>query len=180
MWILLVAATVLSCACANTAHNLPRIQAGPAQPAQAISKGANAANGSLKPFMSERALRSALAEVGRLREVHRKKDLKKWKKACLEWSKSSSQPIDCSKGMLLETLTVAGAAVGTDEDTNRQHDGIDEGGLVKKRAIFLWCFGADGCSRSTHQARSSPRLTWPISGRKTRKTTTATIGTTSW
>ena len=137
MRILVVAATVLSCACANTAHNLPRIQGAPAQPAQAISKPANSANGSLKSFKSERALRSALGDVRRLREVHRKKDLERRKKECLEWSKSLPEPIDCSKGLVEETITVSAAAGRSDEDTNRQHEGIDEGGLVKKVGDLL-------------------------------------------
>jgi hypothetical protein len=137
MRILLIAATALSCACANTAHNLPRVHGTPAQTAPAKSKGANAANGSLKSFKSERALRNALSEVRRLREVHRQKERERQKKDCLEWSKSLPQPIDCSKGMLAESITMSAAAARDDEDTNRQHQGIDEGGLVKKAGDVL-------------------------------------------
>jgi hypothetical protein len=137
MRILLIAATALSCACANTAHNLPRVQGAPAPTASAKSNGANAANGSLKSFKSERALRNALDDVRRMREVHRQKELERQKKDCLEWSKSLPQPIDCSKGMLAESITVSAAAVRVDEDTNQQHQGIDEGGLVKKAGDVL-------------------------------------------
>ena len=137
MRILLIAATALSCACAKTAHNLPPVQGAPAQTAPARSKGANAANGSLKSFKSERALRSALSDVLRLREVHRKKDHERRKQECLEWSKSLPQPIDCSKGLRQETVTVTATAARPDEDTNRQHDGVDEGGLVKKAGDLL-------------------------------------------
>ena len=137
MRILLIAATALSFACANTAQNLPSVVGVPTQTALSKSKGANRANGSLKSFKSESALRNALSGVQRLRDVQRKKRVESQKKECLEWSKSLPQPIDCSKGMLEETITVTGAAVRNDEDTNRQHAGIDEGGLVKKAGDLL-------------------------------------------
>jgi hypothetical protein len=142
MRILLIAAAALSCACANTAHNLPRIQGAPPETAPAISNGANAANGFLQSFNSERALRDALGDVRRMRVVHRKKELERRKKECLARSKSFPYPFDCSNGLVQETVTVAAAAGGTDEDTNRQHEGIDEGGAREED-------GRSACGAST-------------------------------
>jgi hypothetical protein len=137
MRILLVAATVLSCACANAAQNLPPLQGSPAPPANSISKGSNRPNGSLKSVKSERALRRLLADVDRQREALRKREQEENKKQCLEWSKGLPGPVNCDNGMLAETVTVSGMAMHEEMDTNTQHDGVDEGGLVKKIGDIL-------------------------------------------
>ena len=136
MRILLVAATVLSCACANTAQNLPPVLGAPPNRPSPISKAANVANGSLKSFASERALRRAIGDVQRQRESLRKKQREKERQDCLEWSKSFPEKVDCTH-VVSEAITVSGMAARDDEDTNRQHDGVDEGGLVKKVGDLL-------------------------------------------
>ena len=124
MRIPLIAATVLSCACANTAHNLPPIQAAPTQTSPAPSKSANQKTGSLKSFKSQRALKSALSDVGRLREAYLQQELERRRQQCLDATKDLPIPFDCSNGLAYETVTVAGAVGGTSEDTNRQHEGF--------------------------------------------------------
>ena len=136
MRILLAAATILSCACANTAQNLPPVLGAPENRPTAISKGANIANGTLKSFDSERALRRAISDVQHERERLRKKQREKDRQDCLEWSKSLPGKVDCNH-VVSESVTVTGMVAREDEDTNNQHNGVDEGGLVKKVGDLL-------------------------------------------
>lgn len=136
MRLLLVAATVLSCACANAAQNLPPIQGAPATPSVTTSKRANAGNGSLKAVKSESDLRRMLARVRKQREAREKLERARYKKECLEWSKGLPGQFNCDQ-VVSESVTVSGAAANTDADTNTQHAGIDEGGLVKKTGDIL-------------------------------------------
>jgi hypothetical protein len=121
--VLLVAATALLCACASTAQNHPHIQSNG-------SNRANAKNGSLKPFESEDALRRTLADVERLRE----KDLarrKREREECQVWEpKVKVVGVDCDAAIGEKLMVSAPASV--ELDTNNQHAGVDEGGLVKK------------------------------------------------
>ena len=123
--VLLVAATALSCACASTAQNHPQIQSHG-------SKRTNSTNDSLKPFESERALLGALADVERLRDEHVKQQQQREQEQCRAWATAVNVVgIECNSS-LLETVTVSGSVAPVEQDTNNQHDGVDEGGLVKK------------------------------------------------
>ncbi|HJU41382.1 MAG TPA: beta-propeller domain-containing protein, partial [Vicinamibacterales bacterium] len=64
------------------------------------------------------------------------KQREKDRQHCLEWSKSFPQKVDCNN-VISESITVSATAVKVDEDTNRQHHGVDEGGLVNKAGEIL-------------------------------------------
>ena len=123
----LAAAIAVSCACATAAQTVTRHPSN----TQSRSKAVNGGNGSLKSFSSERALRETLAEVTRLRQQEREKQRRDALAECRTWAKADNiVGVDCT-APLVETLTVSGAAGPSIDDTNNQHDGVDEGGIVK-------------------------------------------------
>ena len=111
--------SLVLCLCEYCSQS-PTVQGARQNGPTAISKAANVANGSLKSFNSERALRRAIGDVQRQRESFRKKQREKDRQDCLEWSKSLPEKVDCNN-VVSESVMVSGMAARADEDTNRQH-----------------------------------------------------------
>ena len=126
-------AVSLSYACAIGSGNTPR--GVPPQPSDGLqSKQVDAHTSALKPFRSMDELRRMMTGVAEARRDARERARKAREEQCRAWAESDpAVGIDCASP-LGEAVTVTASASSI---TNNQHDGLDEGGIVKRHGDIL-------------------------------------------
>ena len=128
----LLAAMLLSTACALVTRSGSGGVAATAAPRRSDLAKPDAGRRSLKPFDSVNELRQAMASVTEARRVAREKEIAEWRDQCRALAKSDIEAAACSESPVLgETVTVS-AAAAVESITNTQHAGVDEGGIVKR------------------------------------------------
>jgi hypothetical protein len=129
--LVLAAALVSSCA-----HVTPRAPSLPAASNESNAKEATS-DRRLKPFTSMDELRERMASVVEARRIAHEKEEEKRRAECREQARSDTDiELICASGLALtESVAVAGAALRS--ITNNQHEGVDEGDIVKRQGDVL-------------------------------------------
>jgi uncharacterized secreted protein with C-terminal beta-propeller domain len=129
---LALAAALLS-ACAHVTSRAPVV----ALPSGGSNSTELASDRSLKPFTSLEELREQMASVIEARRIAHEREEAKWRAECREQAKSDVDiEVFCAAG-LSEAVTVTVSGVALRSITNNQHDGVDEGDIVKRRGDIL-------------------------------------------